>query len=374
MKENYKRPLLIKILNLFLYPKNLKFNAINKWYENKYAIQLPPKVKKYLKLILEEVYTENKFDPFGKLLFNIFIKENLKNLAYVEKNHKEFNQKCIFIIGLPRTGSTFFHKLLARSPELSALKFWELNKIGRYNLSVWRRLQGKLMLLMQNYLTPEIAYIHKVDNEGPEECSKILLCTFITQIYPIMFRLPKYEKELLNENFDFTYNFYKKSLSLIKNDKKTLVLKAPMHLQALDQLDKHFPNTKFIFLHRELKSVLPSSYSLARTYSHMFIPKINESLQIESIHQRLSHDLNNAIAYAGNIKNLVHLSYSDITSETPEVIKRLNHFLKLEIKDLNNKKEKDKKHLKHKYQKITSIPNEFKEYQNFLKEKNIIFE
>lgn len=357
MTEIYKRPLLIKFLNLFLFPREYDFYTLEKWYISKFQKKLPAKVSKYLKLIMDEIYRENSFDPLGKLLFNQFLFDNLKNLAYVEKHGVVTNINPLFIISMPRTGSTFFHKYLASDKQFRTLSFWELNRIGLYSYAFFRKIQGRIMLLMQNYLIPKIKYVHAVDNDGPEECSKILLCSFITQIYPLMFNLPQYEKELINENFDYTYEFYTKALSLIKNkNDKTLLLKAPMHIQALDQLQKYFPKAKFIFLHRDLKSVLPSAYSLAFTYSHMFCPKFDLKLKIKSINKRLSHDLKRAMNNSQN-ENFLHLNYSQIMQERGIAIQSIE---KLINKEINIRyREKDKKHKKHKYEKLELLPEEF---------------
>lgn len=364
MKDPYKRPLLIKILNFFLFPKEYSFDELNTWYEKKYQSELPLKVKKYLNLLMGDIYQNNNFDPLGKLLFNAFVFENLKNIAFVEREHKKFNKKCIFILGLPRTGSTYFHQYLGSDKKFKCFSFWELNHIGRYQFKFLRRLNGKVMLLFQNYLTPKIQYIHKVNNQGPEECSKILLCSFISQIYPLMFHLPNYEKELLNENFDYTYEFYYKALSLIQTNKETFLLKAPMHLQAIDQLNKYFPNAKYIFLHRDLSNVLPSAYSLAQTYAHMFTPIYDLEFMIPKMNQRLSFDLEQALKNIKELKlKVLHLDYNEIKANPNLLRQKLERFLNqsLKLKYI----ERNKVYKKHQYELLKEIPKEFNSYLQF---------
>lgn len=366
MKEAYKRPFLIKILNVFLFPKEYSYPYLENYYKKKFKMNLPDPVSKYLRLFMQDIYKNNNFDPIGKCLLNGFIFQNLKNLAYVEKNSKKFNKKAIFIISMPRTGSTFFHNFLGSDNRFKCLSFWELNDVGKYDFIFIRKLLGKLMLSFQNYLTPEIKNIHFVENNGPEECSKILLSSFITQIYPLMFKLPSYENELKKENFEYTYEFYFKALSLIKTQKETFLLKAPMHLQAIDQIRKHSADSPILFLHRDLKDVLSSAYSLAKTYAYLFTPKINQENLIDRINNRLSIDLDKALIETRNDKHTYHYHYNEITGDKEKLLKQLQGDLGFKFK--TNYIEKRKNYKKHQYLKINEIPNSFKSYQNFVTE------
>lgn len=365
MKERYKRPFLVRLLNLFLFPKEYSYEYLSKWYTKKFKIDLPEKVQKYLKLLMDEVYTHNEFDPLGKVLFNFFIFQNLKNLAFIEKRGKIKSIKAIYIISLPRTASTFFHKYLGSDPQFKTLSFWELNEIGRYNFSKVRKTLGKVMLSFHHYLTPEIKYIHNVENEGPEECSKILLTSFITQIYPLMFKLPNYEIELQKENFDYTYELYFKALSLIKENEKPMLLKAPMHLQAIDQIRKYTPEAPILFLHREIQSVLSSAISLAKTYAYLFTPKIDDDDLINRIYQRLSHDINKALDNCDNDRLVYHIQYTNLMKNKNAILENIEKRFNLNLTPQSQTKRSLYK--KHNYPLIETIPKEFINYQNFVK-------
>ena len=372
MKEEYKRPLLIRLLNRFLFPKEHTYEELSSWYLKKNKTELPLPVQKYLKLMMKDIYQYNHFDSLGKVLLNGFLFQNLKNLAYVEKHGTKFNKRAIFIVGLPRTGSTFFHKYLGSEPQLKCLSFWELNEIGKYNFRFIRKLIGQFMLSFQNFLTPDIKAIHFVENNGPEECSKILLSTFITQIYPLMFKLPAYEKEIDRESFEYTYEFYFKALSLIRSDQDIFLLKAPMHIQALDQLRKNSQNAPLVFLHRDIKEVLSSAYSLAKTYGFLFTPQININDLNKRINHRLSRDLDKALKTIQNDSNTYHYQYSEITGNKEKLKEQLEKDLGLKLNfnfyDLGKNQKKKQSYKNHTYALIEKIPEEFMNYQSFVSE------
>jgi len=324
--ESYKRPILIRLFNLLYSTKILNYSELNRWYTKKFNSKIPKKVSSYIELMLEQISKENQLDFFGAFLFNKMLKEQLINIYNIEKSTKERDLKTVFIISLPRTGSTLFHHVLSQSFHVRTLSFWEQNNIGNYKFKILKVIQGKAMLFGQNFILPHLKYIHKVVNRGPEECSKVLLSTFITQIYPIMFDLPAYKEKLLEEDFDYTYHFFKKSLMNMPNKhNQPWLLKAPMHLQALDQIQKHFPKAKIIFLHRDLDKVLPSALTLGIGYAQLFQPQISQDSISNNLQEVLSHDINKAIKHIQSSNmNILHINYDEFISETENVIQKVS--------------------------------------------------
>lgn len=369
MKENFKHPFFRRLLNLFFSKKELNYPSIHHWYLKKYKKDIPEKVSKYLRIILSEVYEHNELDNLGNFLFKTMIKQQLININYVlnkDVDTKELEQP-IFILSLPRTGSTYLHHTICNELDVNFLSFWEQNHIGNYRFKFLKKIEGAFMLFMQDFLVPELKYIHKVYNEGPEEGSKILLSTFITQIYPLMFRMPKYYKLLKDEDYDFTYNFYKKALLLRKRAKrKPIVLKAPMHLQSINNIVKYFPNAKFIFIHRDINKVIPSAYSLALAYKKMFLKSYDPKYLQNKLVDKLNADLQKTIEYIKKQNlDVLHIEYKTFIKNPINTIEKIKNEYKLNQRD---QKISEKKQLKRKkvYPNIVFNEKEFNFYTNYL--------
>jgi hypothetical protein len=357
-------------LILSLLPKMLKdYESYEQWYKKKYQDEIPNQVKPYLKTFIGDIKEYNSLDPLGEFLVDQMIRSQLNNIFYI-LNHKPieiYKPNPVFILSMPRTGSTYFHNLICKINNVSYLNFWEQHEIGRYNNQFLRKLLGRYMLIMQNILSPKLKYIHNVNNEGPEECTKILLSSFIAQIYPIMFKLPNYNKLLKNENYEFTYSFYFKSLSFLNKNSNDLILKAPMHLQSVEMIYKQYPDAKFIFIHRDLKSVLPSAFSLALAYAQLFSKNIDKKYLKESLESRLREDLSKTISFIKENKmNIYHVQYNNFIKDPIEYINKLSKTIGLnekpEYKIIN-----DNRHKKHTYDREINFDYEsFEFYSSFL--------
>lgn len=369
MKENFKQPLFRKIINVFISEKELDYPSIHRWYFKKYKKDIPEKVSIYLKVILSEVYENNDLDCLGNFLFKTMIKQQLINIHNVLNKHVDTNkiEQIIFILSLPRTGSTYLHQTICHELDVNFLSFWEQNHLGNYKFKFLKKIEGALMLFIQDLLVPELKYIHKVYNEGPEECSKILLSTFITQIYPLIFKMPKYYDLLKNESYDFTYSFHKKALLLrCQDNNKPMVLKAPMHLQSIEKIIEYFPNAKFLFIHRDINKVIPSSYKLALEYKKLFLKSYDPKYLQNKLIDKLSTDLKKTIEYIQNHNlEIQHIEYKSFIENPINTIKIIKDNYKLNYRD---KRMLEKAQLKRKqiYPNIAFDGKEFNSYNNYL--------
>jgi hypothetical protein len=373
MTEKYKIPLFRKILNKIIPNIEFDFKTIELWYQKKYQAQIPQKPAKYIKLILKDIYKYNDMDRLGKFLFSTMLKQQLINIHYVLKSNRTKKlPPILFILSLPRTGSTFLHTAFCKNYDVSSLSFWEQNHIGNYRFRIFKKLEGTLMLFMQDILTPELKYIHKVSNNGPEEGSKILLSSFITQIYPLMFKLPNYYEKLKNEDYEFTYYFFKKSLELMKIDnQRPLVLKAPMHLQSIDQLIHNFPQAKFVFLHRDLKKVIPSAISLAMAYNRLFHQSFDTIYLKEKLIEKLSNDLQKTIDHiTQNNMNVINIEYQKLVKEPLHTFNRIAKTMNITERQSIHL-DQDKKFKKHIYQTINFDMAKFKFYIDYLESEGL---
>jgi hypothetical protein len=175
----------------------------------------------------------------------------------------------IFIVGLPRTGTTLLHNLLSGHPAHRAPRLWEMRSPVRpdgadaswEDVSI-KEAQSVLDLLYST--VPEFRSIHPMNATWPDECSWLFRHSFATMVYPFTYRIPSYAEWLCEIDMAPYYEHYRLQLQILqwRAPSRRLVLKDPCHLWHLPALFTAFPDAEVIMLHRSLRESLPSMASL----------------------------------------------------------------------------------------------------------------
>lgn len=177
----------------------------------------------------------------------------------------------LFITGLPRTGTTLLHRLLAQDPDFRTLRAWELlipsppPDRATYDHDPRRRLVERTRRIRQRFILSargwrEIQAVHPANDDDPEECWLLLQNSFRTGAFFLFDRVNHYESWLSEQGFEPAYQYYRKQLQLLtwRYSGTHLVLKAPDHLSHLDDLVKVFPDARILMTHRNLTDAIPS--------------------------------------------------------------------------------------------------------------------
>jgi hypothetical protein len=196
----------------------------------------------------------------------------------------------VFIIGLPRTGTTLLHQLFCTDPQFRAPMYWELMypcpPARPKNWSQCDRFKRAVKdFNMLRYFIPRDKHdvVHKTGAQYPEECYHILSRCFVQ--YHTFLRvesLDDFTDWLYNldmTDFEEIYQYYKTELQVIGYgglDKQTYVLKANVHLLCLDAILKVFPDAKFVFTCRNLSEMVGSFCSLQEVVTTPYGPMHDE--------------------------------------------------------------------------------------------------
>lgn len=179
----------------------------------------------------------------------------------------------IFIIGMPRSGTTYFQYLFEAEPGMRMLRYWEGQQPcpppGFDPSTIEPRIAACAALktkIRGDTLSGKLAQIHLSDAGGPEECLGILDQTFANVGHYWTYRVPGYFARCLDGvDLRAAYEHHKLVLQLLqwRGEKRRWVLKWPCHLVALPQLLEVYPNASFIATHRDPVQALASNCSLA---------------------------------------------------------------------------------------------------------------
>jgi hypothetical protein len=180
----------------------------------------------------------------------------------------------VFIVGMPRTGTTLLHNTLARHPDHFAPPLWQLQSPIREEATneAWEQTavaRSQFVLSAMHQTIPELATIHPMNAYWPDECSLLFRPACATMVNAFTYRIPSYARWLLTTDMKPYYQAYRTLLQILlyQRGKNTrLILKDPCHLWHLGVLLDVFPDAKVLFLHRHLDSALPSFASLCYAF------------------------------------------------------------------------------------------------------------
>ena len=176
------------------------------------------------------------------------------------------------ILGLPRTGSTIFHRLLASAPGLTGIRWYEAQNYAPLpgdepGNPAARRAYAQAMIDGWLNLSPELASIHPLDPDAPDEEIIILGQLFITTMVEAMTFVPSFAAWL--DTYDQSRGFadLKTILRYLQWQDPTRrgrrwILKSPSHLPYTEAVASAFPDAVLVMTHRDPVEVVPSYVSM----------------------------------------------------------------------------------------------------------------
>ena len=221
-------------------------------------------------------------DMHGPGVVNFFgqLSQWLKNrllLTDLLKRHPEIHDvqllPPVVIAGLPRTGTTHLHNLLAAAPTFRTLPYWE--SFEPFPLPAEegiepdpRAARMDMAVTVMNTLMPHFALMHEMTTEHVHEEIQLLANDFSTMFMETLAYVPRWESYYLAHDQTSTYEYLAtqlKALQFLRGGRRWL-LKSPQHLEQLTVLDKVFPGVAVVCTHRDPVPVAISMVAML-TYS-----------------------------------------------------------------------------------------------------------
>jgi Sulfotransferase family len=176
----------------------------------------------------------------------------------------------VFVTGLPRTGTTFLHRLLVADPAAQGLELWLAEAPQpRPARSEWDANPAYRIIAdgiaRHREANPSFDAVHEMGADQVEECWQLLRQVFRSVSYECLAHLPGYSAWLADQRWELAYQRHKRNLQLIGQfeAERRWVLKNPSHLFALDALMSVYPDALVIVTHRAPRVALASMCSLA---------------------------------------------------------------------------------------------------------------
>ncbi|HEY5205717.1 MAG TPA: sulfotransferase [Roseiarcus sp.] len=248
----------------------------------------------------------------------------------------------IFITGLPRSGTTFLHGLLAEDPGNRAPRIWEAiypyPKHRSAELGAGRR-KVQLQLGIFNRLSPGIRNLHPIKADAPEECIEFTSQVFRSPRFDDVYRAPSYRAWLHASGYDEGYRFLARFLRHLQGPGETprrWILKSPEHVFAFGALAQVFPDAMLVLVHRDPGHVLVSAARLTELLRAPFTTKIDRREIGRRVADYWQTGMRRMVDVADNPAfplrpRLAHVTYRSLVADPVGTIARIYDAFGLEL-------------------------------------------
>jgi hypothetical protein len=187
-----------------------------------------------------------------------------------KQNPNMFRQSLIppiIVLGLPRTGTTFLHRMLAADPTHRAVPMWEMLRPLPNGSDDRRREFAEQWIKFKQKLNPHHDRIHYARADIPAECITLQGTTFSSMVFLAFAPVHSYAEWYASHDHFEAYQEYYSLLQILQtvDPKRRLTLKAPAHTGSLPNLHQVIPEALIIQTHRDPVAVCNSANS--RSYS-----------------------------------------------------------------------------------------------------------
>jgi hypothetical protein len=233
--------------------------------------------------LLDSCSRESNLSLVGRSATNWDVVRFLSNLLTVQAaiaQHPEIAKaeirQPIFITGLPRSGTTFLHRLMLTDEANRAPAVWETiypsPTAGSRNQRIAKAAR---QLKAFEWLAPEFRGLHPLEATSPQECSEITAHVFRSLRFDTNYHVPSYRAWLDADVVRHlpAYRFHKQFLQYLRHQdgiERRWVLKCPEHLFALEAIKVVYPDARLVFVHRDPVKVLLSQAKLTEVLRRPF--------------------------------------------------------------------------------------------------------
>ncbi len=248
----------------------------------------------------------------------------------------------VVITGIPRTGTTALHKLLAVDPQFQGVQTWLLDApMPRPPADTWSTypaFQKTAATLEARYrAAPVKRAAHSMAAEEVDECCLVLRQGFVSNLWTVGWSAATYDAWWQCQSEANAYRHYHRCLQLIgSNDlDKRWLLKNPGHIDNLDLLFATFPDAKVIQTHRDPAKAVPSLCSLLMQLH----PIVEEGRYEQRAHNMLAREVAKWAkamekaepvrqAHPGQVLDIIH---GDFHRDPMAVVEHIYRFIGAEL-------------------------------------------
>jgi len=208
----------------------------------------------------------------------------------------------VVIAGLPRTGTTHLHNLLAAPTTFRAMPYWESvepfplpSEAGRSGVdSDPRRTRMDVGVGVINTVMPYFPLMHEMTTDHVHEEIQLLANDFSTMLFETLGDVPRWREYYQSHDQTPHYEYLARQLRAMQflRGGRRWLLKSPQHLEQVPVLDRVFPGSVVVFTHRDPMPVALSMIAMITYSARMHRSPVPVAAIATSWIDRLEHMLN----------------------------------------------------------------------------------
>jgi Sulfotransferase family len=281
-----------------------------------------------LSRLLESCQRDARLNLIGKMALHFDTVRHLCNRLLMERDRRldpdigsQEIKRPIFIVGLPRSGTTLLHALLAVDPDNRTPLTWEVMSPSpptrKHEAKRIRDAARSLFFL--RWLAPSFECAHATGAKLPQECVSLMSPTFLSDQFDTMYNVPSYRAWFLKQDLRTAYEFHRYFLQHLQKRQpaRRWILKAPAHLFAMPTLLSIYPDARFLQTHREPIEAITSVSSLITILRRVFSNAVDPAIVGRDALQYWSTTMTSFLAERDRLPadRICDLSYLQIRSD-----------------------------------------------------------
>lgn len=183
----------------------------------------------------------------------------------------------VVIAGLPRTGTTHLHNMLAAPSTFRTMPYWESNEPFPLPAEAGiepdpRRTRMDVAVRVMNVVMPYFPLMHEMTTDHVHEEIQLLANDFSTMLFETLAHVPRWRDYYQAHDQTSHYEYLRtqlKAMQFLRGGRRWL-LKSPQHLEQLRVLDAVFPDVFVIFTHRDPTPVALSMLAMIAYSARMY--------------------------------------------------------------------------------------------------------
>ncbi len=235
------------------------------------------------RILLEDLEETADLNLVGRLMTRsdllIHLEGRLRVVDWLEQHPEvddEVVREPVFVVGLPRSGTTIMQEILGADPRARTVKMWEAkypcpppapgDPVPDPRIARADRVVG-----MQDKITQEWAGMHKVGGSLPVECIEFMYSSFLSFAFSASFYVPHYTAYVAEADQAQAFAWHQKILKLLQSTGRPhhWLLKGPTHLPFLPELFDAYPDARLVLMLRDPVKATASVVDVGGTLFYM---------------------------------------------------------------------------------------------------------
>jgi hypothetical protein len=293
-----------------------------------------------LSRLLDSCHRESRLNLIGKIALRTDLTRILCSRLLMQRDRELYPavarqeiREPLFIVGLPRSGTTLLHMLLAADPDHRAPLTWEvMTPSPPTRDSEKRRIQRAMQSCnCLNWLAPTFRHVHAVGAELPQECVGLMTPTFMSDQFDTMYYVPSYRAWFFRQDLLPAYQYHRRFLQhlQVRQSAPRWVLKAPTHMFALPTLLSVYPDALFVQTHRAPLDAMASVASLITILRRVFSDAVDPFIVCREAIQYWSETLDRFLQERDRLAEcrVCDVNYIEIRRDPVAAVRRIyEHF------------------------------------------------